>query len=79
MEQKMTWEEMKTQYPDEWLLVTDFEINQYGEIKTGIVYKHSKDKQEVYRSPQLGKPVAFEYTGESTFSGFRSHAEHHSV
>ncbi len=70
MGQQMTWEEMKKLYPDEWLLITDYEIDKYGNVKVGIVERHSADKDEVYRLPALNKDVAFEYTGESTFRGF---------
>lgn len=77
MNQKMTWEEMKKEFPDEWLLITDFELDKYGEVHSGIIQRHAKSKSEVYHLPRLNKPVAFEYTGESTFNGLRSHAEHH--
>lgn len=76
MGQKMTWEEMKAAFPDEWLLVTDYEVDRYGCVSVGIVERHSKDKSEVYRHPRIEKDVAFEYTGESTFRGFRDHADH---
>lgn len=77
MGQKMTWEEMKTAYPDEWLLVTDYERDQFGNISLGVVERHSREKGEVYRLPAIDKDCAFEYTGESTFRGFRDHAERH--
>jgi len=77
MGQKMTWEEMKKAYPDEWLLITEYETDQYGNVSIGVVERHSHEKDEVYRLPSLNKDVAFEYTGESTFKGFRDHAEHH--
>lgn len=77
MGQKMTWEEMKAAYPDEWLLVTDYERDRYGRISVGVVERHSRQKDEVYRLPAVNKNCAFEYTGESTFRGFRDHAEHH--
>lgn len=76
MGQKMTWEEMKRAYPDEWLLITDYETDQYGHIITGVVERHSADKDEVYHLPAIKKSSAFKYTGESTFRGWRSHAEH---
>ena len=79
MGQKMTWKEMKKAFPDEWLLITDYERDRYGNIISGIVERHSADKDEVYQLPSLKKKAAFEYTGESTFRGFRSHAEHHSI
>lgn len=77
MGKKITWEEMEKTFPDEWLLVTDYELNGFGEMVRGVVERHSKNKDDVYSLPRLNKPVAFEYTGESTFRGLRSHAEHH--
>lgn len=79
MGQKMTWEEMKKAFPDEWLLITDFELDAFGNITSGIVERHSANKDEIYKLPRLKKDVAFEYTGESTFRGFRSHAEHQCI
>lgn len=69
MTQKMTWDEMKAAYPDEWLLVTDYERDRFGCVSIGVVARHSRDKAEVYRRPAIGKDCAFEYTGESTFPG----------
>ncbi|OGQ22867.1 MAG: hypothetical protein A3I05_01715 [Deltaproteobacteria bacterium RIFCSPLOWO2_02_FULL_44_10] len=74
--QKMTWEEMKQQFPDEWLLITDFDTDDSGHLLSGVVVKHSASKKEIYQKPALSTPTAFRYTGESTFMGFRSHAEH---
>jgi len=77
MGQKMTWEEMKKAYPDEWLLITDYERDKYGGIAIGVVERHSKDKDKVYCLPAVDKDCAFEYMGESTFpGGWRVHAKH---
>lgn len=76
MGQKMTWEEMKAAFPDEWLLVSDYATNEYGEIVAGIVERHTKELDDIAVWPRVGKSTAFRYTGESTFSGLRSHAEH---
>ena len=77
---KISWEEMKNEYPDEWLLITDFDLDASGHILAGVVDRHSTQKDLVYRSPALKKPAAFRYTGESNFSGLRSHAgTHHDV
>jgi hypothetical protein len=76
MNQRMTWEEMKKAYPDEWLLITDYETDESGHVIAGVVERHSSDKDEVYRRPALNKDTAFKYTGISTFRGWRSHAEH---
>lgn len=77
MGQRMTWEEMKKAYPDEWLLITDYKRDRYGNVVFGVVERHSADKDEVYNLPRIRKDAAFEYTGESTFRGLRSHVEHH--
>ncbi|MFH0799844.1 MAG: hypothetical protein V2A66_06650 [Pseudomonadota bacterium] len=76
MGQRVTWAEMKRAYPDEWLRLVDFELDETGEIKCGEVLFHSRSKEEVYSQPLSGKSEAFWYTGESTFSGLRSHATH---
>jgi hypothetical protein len=68
MGNKMTWEDMKKKYPDEWLLIVDFEVDHSGHIVSGIVERHSKEKDDVYRLPALGRSSAFRYTGESDFS-----------
>ncbi len=75
MGQKMTWEEMKKVYPDEWLLIVDYDKDSSGHVTAGIVERHSKDKDDVYAKPALNKATAFRYTGESTFRGFRDHVE----
>ncbi|MFH1654912.1 MAG: hypothetical protein ABIE74_12800 [Pseudomonadota bacterium] len=77
MGQKMTWDEMKKAYPDEWLLITDFKIDKYGGVADGVVERHSKNDKEVFALPSLGKNCAFRYTGECQFpGGWRSHAKH---
>jgi len=77
MTQKMTWDEMKKSYPDEWLLIVDCEHDQYGEVKSGVVVRHSQDDQEVFRLPALNQDCTFKYTGECQFpGGLRAHADH---
>ena len=75
MDTKKTWDEMKRVYPDEWLLISDIERDKLGRLKAGVVERHSKKKEEVYQQPSLDKPTAFRFTGESTFSGLRSHVQ----
>ena len=79
MGEKMTWEEMKRAFPDEWIRVTDYEIDSKGRLKSGTVLYHSSSKHETYSKPLSGKSEAFWYTGKSTFSGLRSHAENYDL
>lgn len=77
---KMSWYEMKRLFPEEWLLIVDFEVDNSGAIISGVVERHSKSKDDVYRLPQVRKNSAFKYTGESTFpGGWRVHVEHNHV
>jgi len=76
MTKTITWEEMKSEYPDEWLLIVDFDLDETGHLKRGVVKRHSKIKKEVYSPGIINKSAAFRYTGESTFSGLRSYVNH---
>ena len=71
MNKKMTWEEMKKAYPDEWLLITDYDLDKYGEIKIGIVQYHTHNMDDIAKTPTLRKNTAFRYTGEPNFRGLR--------
>ncbi len=73
MGEKLTWPEMTKQFPNEWLLIVDFELDAAGRLVAGVVERHSKEKDEVYRHPKIEKSTAFRYTGESAFAGLRSH------
>ena len=76
----MTWEEMKKAYPDEWLLIVDWEDDQSGHLTSGVVERHSKEKDDVFSPPAPDKDCAFKYTGESTFpGGLRSYAYRHGI
>ncbi len=33
---KMTWEEMKKKYPDEWLLIIEYDSDESGHLLSGI-------------------------------------------
>ncbi len=75
MATRKTWYEMERDYPDEWLLISEMERDDLGRFKSGVVERHLKVKEKVYCKPALNKPTEFRYTGESTFSGFRSHVQ----
>ncbi len=80
MADKISWTQMKKEYPNEWLLIVDYTVDESGHLLSGIVARHSKEKDEVYQLPALDKASAFKYTGTSTFpGGWRAHAKHHYV
>lgn len=78
MAEKMTWEAMVQHYPDEWILVTDYECDEYGEVTEGVLAAHSRNKEEIFSYPTDANRVGLWFTGESNFRGFRSHAEQNS-
>lgn len=76
MGQRMTWNEMREAFPDEWLLIVDYKTDASGNLISGVVARHSADDSEVFRLPALDQPGAFKYTGECKFpGGWRAHAE----
>jgi hypothetical protein len=67
MGQKMTWDEMKKTYPDEWVAVVNYTSDEVGNVEGEVVF-HSNDKSEFYRHAkdvvsQYGG-MAMRYTGE---------------
>jgi hypothetical protein len=46
----LTREQMKASYPDQWLLVTDCELDSSTSLHKGRVVAHSKDRGEVHRA-----------------------------
>ncbi|MBL4633016.1 MAG: hypothetical protein JKY56_04045 [Kofleriaceae bacterium] len=41
---KQTWGEMKKLYPDQWLMVVEFETNKFGDIASGVAVGHGTGK-----------------------------------
>jgi hypothetical protein len=75
MVKKITWGEMRKKFPQEWLLIVDFDVDDTGHLISGVVEKHSKEIEGICCPPIMKKPTAFRYTGESTFAGLRNYAQ----
>jgi len=54
--ERLTWEEMKQRYPDQWLVVVDFERAERGGIRSGVVAHHSADRSARSETFRLGVP-----------------------
>lgn len=64
MANKLSWDEIKTRYPDEWVVVTNYHIEGI-DLLDGIVVDHGKVKKDVYaRLRQTPNGSAIWYTGE---------------
>jgi hypothetical protein len=77
--ERLTWDQMRQRYPDEWLLIVDYDTDESGHLLSGVIERHSRSMREVAQPPALGRPTAFRYTGESTFRGLRGYAHRHVV
>ncbi|MER3435835.1 MAG: hypothetical protein C4288_21250 [Leptolyngbya sp. ERB_1_1] len=67
MAQLLTYEEMKQQYPDEWLLIAYTKIEPDTlQVLEGEVVAHSAEVEEIYRSLPLvkGQDAAIEFVGQ---------------
>jgi hypothetical protein len=62
----MTWEEIRQQYPDEWVLIEFTELDAELKVVKGEVIAHSPHKEEIYKQlPDLeNERIAIEFTGE---------------
>ena len=62
--ERLSIDEIKRLYPDEWILIGDPEENEQGRDITGIVLYHGRDKRELsYRD----KPLLKNYKRKSLF------------
>lgn len=65
---KLSWNEIRTQYPDEWVILIDHEPDVPSEpVSDGVVFAHSKNKKELLSSTKealAGKSRAILFTGE---------------
>ncbi len=67
-ERTINLERNEKKYPDEWLLIVDYEEDKRGQVLSGIVSRHSKEDSEVFCLPAVdNKDCAFKYTGKSNF------------
>ncbi|MBI4864362.1 MAG: hypothetical protein HY815_29500 [Candidatus Riflebacteria bacterium] len=53
MAEKLTWDEIKKRYPDErypdeWVILTDCDVNQTTDVTAGRVYDHGPDKNYIH-------------------------------
>jgi len=66
MPEVITYQQMKEQYPDQWLLVSCVETDEDMNVVRGEVLAHSTSRDEIYAKllKLTGKHVAIEYTGD---------------
>lgn len=52
----LTIEEMEKKYPDEWLLIVDYELSENTELLSGRLVAHSKSRKKI-------RDISMNYTG----------------
>lgn len=62
----MTLEEIKRQYPDQWVLIEFAELDDELKVIQGEVVAHSPAKEEIYKKLVRleNERIAIEYTGD---------------
>jgi hypothetical protein len=62
----LSWEEIVKKYPDQTVLIVDFEADEALKIQKGRVVAHVTDHEDIYDQLHLrqGKSFAIQYTGE---------------
>ena len=68
MADKLTWDEIKRQYPDEYVILVDYDFDDNEDVAGGIVIAHARDRDAVYdqcqQSASRPNQIAVRYTGE---------------
>jgi hypothetical protein len=64
MPDKLTWDEIKRRYPDEWVAVVDYHV-EGCDLTDGVVVAHDKDREQVYQylARERPKDCATWFTG----------------
>jgi hypothetical protein len=66
--EKLTWDEIKRRYPDEYVVLVDAEWDgSLPEVRAGVVLGHAKTNEELVASTKglvAGREIAILFTGE---------------
>lgn len=68
MPEKLTWDEIKRTYPDEWVVLVDVDTNdRSSDVDAGVVVGYGTDCRELVAQTKetlAGKSAAILFTGE---------------
>ena len=48
MDDKLTWDEIKLRYPDEWVILVDIDVDQSTNITAGRVIEHDRSRRAMH-------------------------------
>jgi len=49
MSDKLSWQEIRKQFPDQWVILVDVDVDQSTNVTAGRVLAHSASKPEMHR------------------------------
>jgi hypothetical protein len=63
----MTWDEIREQYKDQWVLIAYDELDEQLNVVSGTVVASSPNKEEIYKQllNTKGMDIAIEYAGDT--------------
>jgi len=62
---KESIDSIKRKYTDEWVLISDYETDEFSAPLNGVVVAHSKSREEIYNlQMEIDKDLCIYYTGE---------------
>jgi hypothetical protein len=66
--EKLSWDEIRKRYPDEWVILVDYSFDDNEAIIAAVVHDHSPDRDQLYarcaNDPDQPRSVATRFTGE---------------
>ncbi|MCD5390344.1 hypothetical protein LR007_00510 [candidate division NPL-UPA2 bacterium] len=58
-------EQIKKRYPNQWLLITDYETDESTMVKKGRLVAHSKCRDDIHNKlSQYGGNICIQYSGK---------------
>jgi hypothetical protein len=64
MDGRLSWDEIKKLYPDEWVCLTDEEAPNMSHVVSGVVYAHDPDRKTLLEKQKHLKSAAILWTGK---------------
>ena len=66
MAERLTWEEIVTRYPNEWVALEDIEDDEFINVLSAVVVAHGRDHDEVWSALKRSKShyAGDDFTGD---------------
>lgn len=64
MDNRLSWDEIKKRYPNEWVCLIDEEAPNMSYIASGVVYAHDPDHNKLIEKQKHLEDAAIRWTGK---------------